>query len=755
MDPAGQTIIEPIPAHLSAIRRHFEISLYFLLLTGVLTLVSTGKLDLVTILALPAAMLFKGYRWWHGKGPEITNRTATWLTVGYFAFFPFDLWIISRMLSAGAQNPTLYSALLATIHLMLFATFVRLYSASTTRDYLFLTMMGFTTMLAAAILTVDTVFLAFFFIFLGLAVSTFVALEMWRSAQGTVTRPMEAGTAAADHLHNALSVTAVGIALGALLVGAVIFLILPRFSGGYMSALNMQSSMITGFSDEVELGELGEIKKNSQVVMRVTVDGGMAKAQGVHWRGVALTRFDGKRWYNDPHEPTTLTSPSEAGVFRLNTEAPGSQNNGKKIHYTVLLEAIGSNALFFANEVETVRGHFSEDPGRTSFVPRHTYLLRDFTGSVFNPYHSYSRIEYDANSLVPSPPAAAVRQAGTDYSNEIRQTYLQVPNLDPRIPALAAQITARQTTPYDKAVAMEGYLRSHFGYTMDLSGPPQNDPLSYFLFQKRAGHCEYFAAAMTIMLRTQGIPARYINGFQTGEYNDVAGDLVVRASDAHSWVEAYFPGFGWLTFDPTPPSNEKPPGLFAQLFHYWDWFELQWSEWVINYDFLHQVTVAQNLGRVGRDWAERVRVEFAKLRREATDRMKLWQERAAHTPEGLGGILAFFGVFGVAVLVLRPEVRRRLMVLWRTRVMPARQMTPHLATLQYLEMLHVLARGGFEKSQAQTPMEFASSMTDGMLAAPVVELTSIYQAARYGGKTADTKYASSLIDRIHNFLRKR
>ena len=347
MDPAGQNIIEPIPAHLSAIRRHFEISLYFLLLTGVLTLVSTGKLDLVTILALPSAMLLKGYRWWHGKGPEITNRTATWLTVAYFAFFPFDLWIISRMLAAGAQNPTLYSALLATIHLMLFATFVRLYSASTTRDYLFLTMMGFTTMLAAAILTVDTVFLAFFFIFLGLAVSTFVALEMWRSAQGTVTRPMEAGTAAADHLHNALSITAVGIAMGALLVGAVIFLILPRFSGGYMSALNMQSSMITGFSDEVELGELGEIKKNSQVVMRVTVDGGIEKAQGVHWRGVALTRFDGKRWYNDPHEPTTLTSPSDAGVFRLNTEAPGSQSTGRKIHYTVLLEAIGSNALFF------------------------------------------------------------------------------------------------------------------------------------------------------------------------------------------------------------------------------------------------------------------------------------------------------------------------------------------------------------------------------------------------------------------------
>src|SRR5579863_9525566 len=99
-----------LPARLSALRRHFEISLYFLLLTGVLTLVSTGKLDLVTILVLPAAMLFKGYRWWHGKGPELSNRVATWLTIAYFIFFPFDLWVVSRMLAVGAQNPSLYAA---------------------------------------------------------------------------------------------------------------------------------------------------------------------------------------------------------------------------------------------------------------------------------------------------------------------------------------------------------------------------------------------------------------------------------------------------------------------------------------------------------------------------------------------------------------------------------------------------------------------------------------------------------------------
>jgi hypothetical protein len=755
MDPAGQISAEPIPVHLSAIRRHFEISLYFMLLTGVLTLVSTGKLDLLTMLVLPAAMLFKGYRWWHGKGPELSNRHATWLTVAYFVFFPFDLWIISRMLANGAQNPGLYAALLATVHLMLFATVIRLFSATTIRDYLFLTMMGFTSMLAAAILTVDTVFLAFFLIFLGLAVSTFVALEMWRSAQGTVTRPIESGTSAAGELHNSLAAVSTSIALGSLAVGAVIFLLLPRFSGGYMSGLNLQPTMMSGFSDDVELGEIGEIKKSSVVVMRVTVDGGMKKAQGVHWRGVVLTKFDGKRWYNDAHVPTDLTSPEPGGWFRLNAGDTPAPVAGIPIHYTVLLEPIGSTALFFANDPIRVRGRFTDEAGRPPYAQRRTYLLKDFTGSIANPYHSFTRVEYEANSIMPIPPPAAVREAGTNYPDSIRETYLQLPTLDPRIPELAKQITARDKTPFDKARSIENYLRSHYGYTLELSGAPQVDPLTYFLFQKRAGHCEYFAAAMTVMLRTLDIPARYINGFQTGEFNDVAGDLVVRASDAHSWVEAYFPGFGWLSFDPTPPSNEKPPGMFAQFAHYWDWFQLQWGEWVINYDFIHQIAVAQNVGRFSRDWTEKLRTEFLNIRRRATSQMELWQSRVARSPAGRTEVFLGFAVFVIAIIILRPEVRRRLLMMWRTRVLPARELTPHLATLHYLEMLRVLAQGGMRKTEAQTPMEFAASLPDGSLAAPVFELTSIYQAARFGGKPADPQLASSLMDRIRSFMRPR
>ena len=632
---------------------------------------------------------------------------------------------------------------------MLFAIMVRLYSASSIRDYMFLTLMAFTSMLASAILTVDTIFLLFFFMFLALAVSTFVGLEMWRSAQGAVSQPIEAGTRAAHRLHNALAATALGIAVGSLAIGAVIFLFLPRFTGGYISGFNLQPTLISGFSDDVELGEIGEIKKSSAVVMRIQVEGGLDAARGVHWRGIALTTFDGKRWYNEPHEPTTITQAGE-GWYRIGPADISPHEAGMPIKYSVLLEPIGTTALFFANEAEGVRGRFNGETGGTDLAQRRAYLLRDPAGSIFNPYHSYSRIQYEARSVLPTPPPVELRLAGSDYSAAMRETYLQLPKLDPRIPALARQITSHNENPYDQARAIEGYLRSHYAYTLDLTGTPPADPLAYFLFQKRAGHCEYFAAAMTVMLRSVGIPARYINGFLTGEYNDVGGDFVVRASDAHSWVEVYFPSYGWLTFDPTPPSDEKPPGWFARFGHYWDWFELQWSEWVINYDFAHQFAMAQNLHRVSRNWTEKLTAFFADARSTATDWLTAWQTRLLRRRAFFP--VAFMVLAGACVvaLLLQPKIRERLIALWLLRVSAPTSMTPHLATIQYGEMLRLLARRGLRKTPGQTPLEFAASVPDAALSAPVQELTAAYHAARFGGQPADPRKTSTLLDLIRS-----
>jgi transglutaminase-like putative cysteine protease len=727
---------------LSALRRYFEISLYLFLLISVLTLASTGKLDPVSVLVPPAALLVKGYRWWRGRGPELSQRAATWLVAGYFLFFPVDLWFISRSLGVGAANPALYAALLAAIHLMLFGMIVRLYSASTTRDSLFLAMLAFANMLGAAILTVDTTFLVFLLLFLVAGVSTFMSLEMRRSAEGAAVAPLEAGSPGARRLNRALSLISASVAAGALVVGALIFFLIPRFTVGYLGGYNLQPSLISGFSDNVELGQIGEIKKNTAVVMRVRVEGGPAEMQNVRWRGIALSTFDGKRWATASRERRQILAGAD-GWFALPPPPPALRQNEIPLRYTVLLEPLATDALFLAAQPERVRGPFAPS--------RNVYLDLDLTGSLFNPAHNFSRLRYEAFSRVPAVPPQRLRVASASYPQAIRDVYLQLPRLDPRIPALAAQITARADSPYDKARSIETYLRTRFGYTLELSGTPRSDPLAFFLFERRAGHCEYFAAAMTVMLRTLGVPARYVNGFLPGEYNEVGEDFIVRASDAHSWVEVYFPEYGWISFDPTPPSDAARKTWLTHLALYWDWFELAWSEWVINYDFVHQISLAQNLQRASREWTERLRITVEHLRRSSVERLKAWQTRLADAPSALPGAL---GILLALALVVRARVIAGLVGrLWGLHVSSSSQMTPRLATLHYQQMLRLLERRGLGKPPGQTPLEFAAALPVPELCGPVAELTHLYQSARFGAQSADPLQMSQLLGKIRQLLR--
>ena len=272
------------------------------------------------------------------------------------------------------------------------------------------------------------------------------------------------------------------------------------------------------------------------------------------------------------------------------------------------------------------------------------------------------------------------------------------------------------------------------------------------MFERRAGHCEYFAAAMTVMLRALGVPARYVNGFLPGEYNELGEDFIVRASDAHSWVEVYFPEYGWIPFDPTPPADEKPRGLLGRLALYWDWFELQWNEWVINYDFLHQVTLAQNLQRASRDWTERARGYLERTHRKAVEQFKAWQARATSTP--YAAPVALGALLGLVLLLRGRSVARWLATLWGLRVFPGSEMTPRLATLHYQQMLRLLSRRGLRKQPEQTPREFVASLPAAELAGCVARLTDLYHTARFGARRADPQQMSRLLTRIRQVLRR-
>jgi transglutaminase superfamily protein/uncharacterized protein DUF4129 len=128
-----------------------------------------------------------------------------------------------------------------------------------------------------------------------------------------------------------------------------------------------------------------------------------------------------------------------------------------------------------------------------------------------------------------------------------------------RIRALARQITAGTSNPYDAATAIETYLRENYQYTLTPPIPHDGtEPVTYFLFTSKQGYCEYFASAMGYLLRAAGIPARLVNGFGPGSYDSKTKQYIVRESDAHTWVEAYFPNYGWIPFEPTPDGNYFP-----------------------------------------------------------------------------------------------------------------------------------------------------------------------------------------------------
>jgi len=160
--------------------------------------------------------------------------------------------------------------------------------------------------------------------------------------------------------------------------------------------------------------------------------------------------------------------------------------------------------------------------------------------------------EYNIFSYIPQVSEAQLQAAGRNYPPEITDRYLDLPDSIPeRVLILAGEITGTERTPFDQAVAIESYLRA-IPYSLDVDPPPPGqDVVDYFLFTLQKGYCDYYASAMAVMSRAVGLPARIVVGYASGNYNADTKQYVVRQRHAHTWVEIYFPGIGWIEFEPT------------------------------------------------------------------------------------------------------------------------------------------------------------------------------------------------------------
>jgi transglutaminase-like putative cysteine protease len=730
----ANTQIDAIPLS-ETINRYFEFALYLLVLVGFGTLASTGGLDLPAMVLAGVALAVRGYLLGERRPVAISESWTTPLTIAYFVFYLVDFFLLSR------------SFLTATVHLVLFAAVVRTFSLRRDRDYTMLAILAFLMVLASAVLTVDSVFMLFFAAFTVMAVATFILMEMRRSGQAARFQARHSGDMG-ERRQLAFSLARVtpSLVLMILMGAAAVFFLLPRMSAGYLGGYTYGTDFSTGFSDQVQLGRIGQIQQSDAVVMHIQIDGDRDGKYSLNWRGVALARFDGKNWSN-PREKYVLERGAD-GSFAIplldqpvaQALARGQKLPGKArtlIHYRVLMEPIGTNVFFLAPWARRVKGAYR-------------VLQIDEGGAVSDLDNQRAVSLYEADSDISTPSPQQLRSSGNDLP-EFALDYLQLPGIDSRIPRLAAQITGSASNSYDKAVAIERYLQTHYGYTLQLPRSAVADPLANFLFERKQGHCEYFASSMAVMLRTLQIPARVVNGFRSDEFNDLTGNYVVRAKNAHSWVEAYFPGYGWVTFDPTPGGAVGSPQGWGRVMLYLDAAASFWREWVISYDSSHQYVLGHSVLSGTRDFWERARM-WGRLRYE---RMLNWARRSQRNAgQSPGRWFAVSVTLALLLLVLGNAGRIARMI--RTRRLQAHpERSPdQAATMWYERMVQYLAGRGVRKSGTQTAQEFVRVIEDERLRTRVGQFTDAYESARFGNSSEDVVRLPELLEEVESASKK-
>ena len=698
---------------------YFRLASYATVAAAALALFIAGGTGIWLAIAFGLVMLvcwkLEGTRW------QISERTALIIILGSLPIFYLDwrllhLFLDGQSLDGGATTRG-GSEVILLAHLISFLAAVKLLQRKGDRDWFFLYLISFFEVLLAAGLSASPTFLATLGLYMLCALTTIVAFEMQKAQHKVTATETRLLVPPAARLFRKLAArpgryletrplpfVSLGLLFLIITLALPLFLIAPRTTSSALKRGGSGLAGVIGFSDSVTLGDIGQLKRNDEIVMHVRVeDGGVAASAGLRWRGVALDEFTGRGWLKSIEARRFVDKTDDGGFFKLGTTPDVSRLTAQ----TFFLEPIDTPVLFGAPRVLAVQG-------------RLPFVRVDSEGAIQTRPHDQEKVVYKVYSDTAASTELALRSDALDYLMPAAR-YLQLPgNLDPRISALAKSVTtqAGARTGYDEVRAIESHLRDNYQYSLDLkAGGP--DPLADFLFNVRSGHCEYFSTAMTVMLRTRGIAARVVNGFLPGEYNDASGAYTVRQSDAHSWVEVYFPQTNsWVTFDPTPPAGRTArvrTGLAAQLSKYSEALELMWFQYVVGYDKQEQHSLASTL-----------RKGMLDLRRNSSNALD--QARGA-LPAMLGRIL-FAGV-GLGALVLLVLLARQVrhfgwrhgLKVWRTG---SESETSRVDF--YERLIALLAKQGIRRESYQTPLEFAAVLGFNEARA----ITNAYNRVRFG-----------------------
>jgi len=600
---------------------------------------------------LAAAWIFWALSWTMDRFPgpqEKLRRYETGAVVVFIAVFVFDFF---------AKQNTIFVSL---SHFLLLFQMLKLAGRKTRSDAMQIFLFGFFQLLAACTLSVN----ASHAIILLLLIPNATAALFWNYVEQesekahlpipeTALQPFRRLT-----LWMCLSAIPINLALT-----VSVFILFPRLNLNVaMPGFNTGRS---GYIDQVNLAQSGNLgNDNSTVLWLAFLNAQDRKEWDGYLRGTTLDFFDGRQWSSSKGEVSTRFLADSNGVFTLGRPARGF----KPLRQMITLINTSGSTLFAAGLPIQV-------------VAPLQIVQREISGCLHWNSNWRRPLRYQVLSDV---------QTSRPPSPEKGEALLQLPNIPmQRIQVLTRGITGKRTGAA-AALAIESYLRTHMHYSTELGSAGVSNPVEDFLFVKQRGSCGPFASAMALMLRLEGIPARVVAGYYKGEWNEPAGQILIRERDAHAWVEAYIAGKGWVTLDPTP--RESLVGTeshgWRTLQQYWDYLGFKWDKLVVEYDLYAQIKALESVRDTSEKLNNRIAQWWGKRPGGKTQPSAGWKPSRWIRPLGWLLILPlFFWVF--------------------TRRHRADSLTEETAVKRYRWMLKQLARKGMPKESSETGWEFA------------------------------------------------
>ncbi len=600
--------------------------------TGTVSLLLSGEMN--PAFSVVGMGLFPGYYQFLRSGLTAPKWTVSLLSFLTLIVFGFDA-LVSRDL------------FLAVAHLTIAFQVIKAFDLRDPWDHLQVYFVSLLQLVIASELMSSLVFGGVFIVFIVLLVAAMVLSHFLT----------EGGYGMVKMVRPVTVITVVTICTTALF-----FVLLPRTPYRFVGKSHFRSIRTAGFSERVEFGSFGTVKLDPTVIMRIEMEGRRAGMD--YWRGLTMDFFDGTTWRHSERDRIPVSRKDDTFVI-----IPFRQED--VVAQKIFLEPIDSDVIFCLAPVKAIKAE--------SFR-----LFVDRERAVFLPGKASRKTVYTAYS---SP--------GEKVPGIAEQRYLQLPGGIQKIRDLAGRIASGGSDDRGRASLIEEYLKKNYVYSLTVRRPPARvGPIEDFLFTSRRGYCEHYATSMVLLLRALGIPARIVNGFHGGETNEFGNYLIVRQSDAHSWVEALIGGY-WVRFDPTPSAQAAGPSVSALLL---DSITMAWSRYVVGFSAEDQRKILRSVA---------LPVALPSLR----EGMRLKWNPYFFLP---------LLIFILVVLFIR--VRRR------------RAERYGFATVQFLKLVKVLRSRGFNMPSPATGRDIRERVAGSALAGTVHEFIRLYEENRFGSR---------------------